>query len=271
MGFIAELKRRNVLRMARTPNNFDALAYLGYVERRQGKWQQGVEHLIRASELEPRNPGFMITIGGETLKLMRRYDEARVWLDRALALSPDAAEALAYKAETYVLEGRLDEAERVLDPLPADGQDPYVLLVRSTINLYQRQYDAVIEELQPLLAQPDSSLYGRAPLLALAYAGLGENTKALQQAQRAVALNSNDAIYHPFAEITLAQVRTLRGDHQAAFAGLERSLQDTPGITQADLRLDPIWDPLRGDPDFEALLTKDADESTGAEPQESFH
>ena len=44
------------------------------------------------------------------------------------------------------------------------------------------------------------------------------------------------------------------GDRDAAIAGLARSLKAPAGITQSLLRLDPIWDPLRGDPRFAALL-----------------
>ena len=78
-----------VLRKA--PNNIQALQYLGLAERREGKWQQALAHLEQAAERDPRNPGLMTTIGGQTLINLRRYDEARVWLDRALAVAPDSS------------------------------------------------------------------------------------------------------------------------------------------------------------------------------------
>jgi serine/threonine-protein kinase len=49
-------------------------------------------------------------------------------------------------------------------------------------------------------------------------------------------------------------VQLLGGNKDAAIAELEKSLKVPAGTTVALLRLDPMWDPLRGDPRFDALL-----------------
>jgi len=41
-----------------------------------------------------------------------------------------------------------------------------------------------------------------------------------------------------------------------AFALLDQSLQTPSGITLHQLRLDPLWDPLRPDPRFQQMLAK---------------
>jgi hypothetical protein len=46
------------------------------------------------------------------------------------------------------------------------------------------------------------------------------------------------------------------GDLDTAFALLEQSLQTPAGITVNELRLDPVWDPLRADPRLEQMLSK---------------
>jgi hypothetical protein len=46
------------------------------------------------------------------------------------------------------------------------------------------------------------------------------------------------------------------GDLETALALLDRSLQTPSGATMAELRLDPVWDPLRADPRFEQMLKK---------------
>jgi serine/threonine-protein kinase len=46
------------------------------------------------------------------------------------------------------------------------------------------------------------------------------------------------------------------GDFDTALALLDRSLQTASGITPPELRLDPVWDPLRNDPRFSKMLAK---------------
>jgi serine/threonine-protein kinase len=99
--------------------------------------------------------------------------------------------------------------------------------------------------------------------LAQAYAIASERTPALKEAQRAIALlpSNKDAVYGPAYEENLAAIQVVVGDHSRAISTLTRLLQ-TPyagylyssvPVTPALLRLDPLWDPLRADPDFQKL------------------
>jgi serine/threonine-protein kinase len=54
----------------------------------------------------------------------------------------------------------------------------------------------------------------------------------------------------------LAEVYAMLGDADAAIPLLEHSLSSKVGIPVQRLRLDPIWDPLRNDRRFAALLEK---------------
>ncbi len=90
--------------------------------------------------------------------------------------------------------------------------------------------------------------------LAMAYAGLGEKQKALDQARQAIKDYETDSVNKPLAEIALAQIQAQFGDLDSAIAVLPHLLQVPAGITPADLRFNPMWDPLRKDPRFEALL-----------------
>jgi serine/threonine-protein kinase len=102
-----------------------------------------------------------------------------------------------------------------------------------------------------------------AALLSLAYAALGEKDSAFKEAERAITLlpSAKDRVYGPGLEETLAVIQTMSGATSQAISTLARLLQlpyyggfyfETP-VTPALLRLDPIWDPLRGDPAFQKL------------------
>jgi TolB-like protein/Tfp pilus assembly protein PilF len=90
--------------------------------------------------------------------------------------------------------------------------------------------------------------------LAKAYAGLGEKDQALTQARRAVQQYNSDAIAKPRAEAALAQIQARFGDLDSALAALPHLLEVPAGLNPADLRYDPLWDPLRKDPRFQKLV-----------------
>ena len=96
--------------------------------------------------------------------------------------------------------------------------------------------------------------------LGITLAGLGQKREAVQEAKRTTELMSisNDAVTGIFPIITLAQVYTMAGMHDAALDRLEYLLtfHAPKYITPSLLRLDPIYDPLRDLPRFQALLAK---------------
>ena len=100
--------------------------------------------------------------------------------------------------------------------------------------------------------------------LGLAQALLGDKEAALREGRIAAALNhvSRDAVEGPRGAGQLAAIYVLVGERDSAFAQLHYLLTipaqyGRPGMitgTAAGLRLDPLCDPLRGDPRFDALV-----------------
>jgi len=94
--------------------------------------------------------------------------------------------------------------------------------------------------------------------LAKILAFLGEKDAALSEAQRATELRpeSKDAFNGPDITEGVAQVHAILGDNGRAIEILEGLLSRPSAVTVEGLKVNPIWDPLRNDPQFQALLNK---------------
>jgi TolB-like protein/Flp pilus assembly protein TadD len=101
----------------------------------------------------------------------------------------------------------------------------------------------------------DAARHGQ---LGLILAGLGQKDAAIAEGKRAVELlpESQDAFDGPEVTAVLAQIYAWTGEHDQAFGLLDHLLVVPNGITIPGLKLDPIWDPLRKDPRFQALIDK---------------
>jgi TolB-like protein/Flp pilus assembly protein TadD len=124
---------------------------------------------------------------------------------------------------------------------------------------------------------PTSQIASRAVTLSQAYAVMGDKDLALKTAERAIMLlpSAKDRVWGPTYEENLAQIQTIFGDDSSAISTLTRLLQMPYGgwpapITPARLRLDPTWDPLRGNPAFRKLCEEKIDKSIAILPFENL-
>jgi TolB-like protein/Flp pilus assembly protein TadD len=99
---------------------------------------------------------------------------------------------------------------------------------------------------------------GRHAQLGAIFAGLGRKEEAIREGKRAVELlpESKDAFDGPQVTIALAQIYCWTGEKEQALQLIERSLSTPNGINVPLLKLDPVWDPIRDDPRFKALIDK---------------
>jgi serine/threonine-protein kinase len=100
--------------------------------------------------------------------------------------------------------------------------------------------------------------------LGLAYAGLGRKDEAIREGKRGVDLYpvSKDPLIGPYRVWDLAEIYTALGEYDAALDELEYLLSIPSYMSVPWLRLDPIWDPLRDHPRYQALLEKYAIEGS---------
>jgi TolB-like protein/class 3 adenylate cyclase/Tfp pilus assembly protein PilF len=126
----------------------------------------------------------------------------------------------------------------------------------------QESWRQARSEMEPFLKeQPDNySLIGD---LALTNMALGDKADALALSERAIAANpvEKDAVTGPVPIEILARVAARMGEPDRAITALQKLLSipyagafgyGVP-LTPALLRLDPMFDPLRGDPRFQIL------------------
>ena len=109
-------------------------------------------------------------------------------------------------------------------------------------------------EQQTVLDQPDyAPAWSR---LGLIDAGLGRKEDAIREGRRACELLpvSRDAIDGPSYITNLAIIYAWVGEKDQALEQLGRAAELPGGVKFGEVKLYPQWDPLRGDPRFEAIV-----------------
>jgi TolB-like protein/Tfp pilus assembly protein PilF len=96
-GALAELE---IARRA-LPNDPRLSEVTGYILRRRGQQEEGLQNLERAAELDPRNFNTLQQIAVSYYQL-GRYAESIAALDRALAIAPDNVETRANRGSFYL-------------------------------------------------------------------------------------------------------------------------------------------------------------------------
>ena len=107
------------------PNNAQVLALRSFIDRRQSRWQEAVQGLERALELDPRNWYYLQQIS-LSYHFLRRYADETAALDRVIAILPDdviskvarAWVEMEWKADTLPLANTIDA---ILKQSPAAG------------------------------------------------------------------------------------------------------------------------------------------------------
>ena len=188
--------------------------------------------------------------------------EADEVLAKAAANSQDESIAITRALQLYD-ERRFDDAIVYIqhNAPPSVANDPRTMTLLADCQKFtgknNEARDTFVRAVAAMKPTPDAVVPVDARqlpcYLAWAYAGLGEKDKALEQARHSIADYAGDALAKPFAESTLAIVEAQFGDIDSAIAALPHLLEVPNGVTCGDLRVNPIWDPLRKDPRFQKL------------------
>src|SRR5262249_32639159 len=135
------------------PNDGNIVFFVGLVQRRQGKVDDCIGNLEQAAILDPLNQDILVNLG-RTYRGMRRFDEARALFDRALTIVPNDVAVLCMKAETYLAQGDVDTAWRMVNGLkisPLDsGFGTYIALL-----VVRQEFDSAIASISSASAGKD--------------------------------------------------------------------------------------------------------------------
>jgi len=136
----------------RLPNNSLVSLSTANVERRLGRWPEAETHYRQAAELDPRNLQIFEAMGA-FFDLLRRYDDAQVTFDLALAIAPNEEDIRARKASIFRDAGRLKEADEELARIPADSTNAVVRDVRIALAIYERRFNDAITLITKVLSE----------------------------------------------------------------------------------------------------------------------
>lgn len=277
-----------------SPENDKLYNAIAAVQRRINEFESAALNFKKSFRLNPRSHQTAFDVG-LTYGLLRRYETAEEYIDKSILLAPDWDLPHIYKAWMSIFyTGDLERAREIIrnakEVADLSTSRYYWWLSRMVAPSYQQAraemrissdsaaYYLQKAQLSRLLSddktvelyadsafevamrqrenRPDDPRY--LSELGLAYAALGEREMALENTRLAVERlpTSRDTFDALFLILNYAEVLLLFGEYDQAIDQLE-SLLLIPGfISEPYLRIDPLWKPLWGRKNFEALLQK---------------
>ncbi len=257
-----------------SPNDTWAMQNLGINYEMQRRFDDATKIFDRALAVDPRAFGIKELKAKLALEEKGDFSVAQKFLAAA-----DSIENLSPEIKTQVVQGRIQvlfflrkfdeaahEAEKVPDDMlaryPGAVCGKYITLgvakkrtgdVAGAQRVFENAKSIAERDIQE--RPNDANAHEN---LAEALAWLGQKDAALAEIKRAQDLlpESKDAFEGPQITEALAQVHAIFGNASGAVPILDGLLQRPSGVTVPILKLNPIWDSIRDDPQFQALMAK---------------
>jgi len=243
----------------------------------QGRDYPGAQRVVdRGLNVKP-DDGNLIATKALNYQKMGRLDEAAPLIE---SLRPDGTlpqvvfsiDAQANLTRQFApaaarLQAMLDEITKApsgsVDSITRGGYETILgaLQLRAgEADAAKKNLESARDRLEDQLRNQPGNVFGLM-YLSRAYSELGDRDAAMKTIDRAIEQlpTSADAIYGPLLEDRRARIQAHFGETDAPIAALTRLLKlgYANAVTVAQMRIDPDWDPLRGDARFQALLKPD--------------
>ena len=213
--------------------------------------QKSIREYQRAIELSPNYAGAHHWLGNGPLAGLARFDEAIAEGKRSTELDPLSAINLIDLGVTYTYVHRFKEAEAEfkktleIDPAFAYAHWMYgvMLQVSGDLEGARAQYASAHAR------ENDAQAITMPAQLAAIMGRREEAVRALSRLEELAQHQYVEAYYRALLYISL-------GQKDQALAALEQSYAERDGDDIGVIKVDPLLDPLRGDPRFEALVQK---------------
>jgi serine/threonine-protein kinase len=213
-------------------------------------WAASERHFLRALELNPSSFHVWGPYSTFWLAPQGRVDEALAGFDRVLELDP--LNLLAdFSKGLFLLHGRKYEAAAVeiRKGLDLNPGFPVARNVLATVYAFQGKSEEALS-----MAQREVQLSGGQPRslwmmgLVLAITGRAEEARRVLEDLQGL---GRDSYVNP---VQVASIYAQLGEKDAAFEWVEKAIEQR--VNMLMLKASPIWDPLRSDPRYTALLRR---------------
>ena len=248
------------------PRNLQYLTQLALCYQPQRRYEDEMSAWQRALKIMPGDPSIRICIAGIAAHANADMKPYQTTLATLVAENPKVGSDV--DDPYWALQERTPEAAaRLLKNYPAEGVPQYG--VNSSHSYWegvvarwqgdqaraQTAFATARSEMEKILKdQPDFP--PALSFLGVIDAGLGKKEAAILEGKRACELLSmeKDAVDGVGFVVNLAQIYTWTGEKNLAIETLAKALSVPNDCHYGELRLHPIWDPLRDDPRFQKLM-----------------
>jgi DNA-binding winged helix-turn-helix (wHTH) protein/tetratricopeptide (TPR) repeat protein len=217
----AESELRRAVELA--PNYGTAHQWLGILLEIEGRYDEALAEMRRAVEIDPTSPNFLADLG-QTYYFMHDYEAARDYCRRATSIDPDFKFAHDYLFNIALV---TNDQDSLVDEWRAVGMidAKFPNMSEQQLNLTKGLYDELLAKYKLLTREEFIRK-------------LVDNEHKVPQVG-----------YHN------ARLLALLGDRQAALDELENGIESR-SFGVIFLKADPVFDSIRDDPRFEAMLKR---------------